>query len=76
MTKGAVHVDSYTLSKAISTISNQLFYRIYAKVYTYFTFDIAPNILYTISFIVNCNERLSAEFVGQTSVEPTIQENR
>ena len=32
------------------------------------SFDIAPNILYTILFIVNCNECLSAEFIGQTSV--------
>jgi len=28
----------------------------------------APNILYTILFIVNCNECLSAEYIGQTSV--------
>jgi len=28
----------------------------------------APNILYIILFIVNCNECLSAEFIGQTSV--------
>ena len=28
----------------------------------------APNTLYTILFIVNCNECLSAEFIGQTSV--------
>ena len=28
----------------------------------------APNILYTILFIANCNECLSAEFIGQTSV--------
>ena len=28
----------------------------------------APNILYTILFIVNCNECQSAEFIGQTSV--------
>jgi len=28
----------------------------------------APNILYTILFIVNCNECLSAEFIVQTSV--------
>ena len=28
----------------------------------------APNILCTILFIVNYNERLSAEFIGQTSV--------
>ena len=34
----------------------------------YKSVDIAPNILYTILFIVNCNECLSAEFVGQTSV--------
>jgi len=27
-----------------------------------------PNILYTILFIVNCNECLSAEFIGQTFV--------
>jgi len=60
-----------TVNKAILPISNQIFYRIYAKVYTYFTiksFDIAPNILYTVLFIVNCNECLSAEFLGKTSV--------
>ena len=34
----------------------------------YKSFDIARNILYTILFIVNNNECLSAEFVGQTSV--------
>jgi len=34
----------------------------------YISFDMAPNILYTILFIVNCNECLSAEFIGQTSV--------
>jgi len=28
----------------------------------------APNILYTILFIVNCSECLSAEFIGQISV--------
>ena len=28
----------------------------------------APNILYTVLFIVNCNECLSAEFIEQTSV--------
>jgi len=28
----------------------------------------APNILFTILFIVNCNECLSDEFIGQTSV--------
>jgi len=32
------------------------------------SFDITPNILYTILFIVNCNECLYAEFIGQTSV--------
>jgi len=32
------------------------------------SFDTAPNIVYTILFIVNCNECLSAEFIGQTSV--------
>jgi len=60
-----VNIDIYSLSvnKAISWISNQIFYKIYAKVDKYFTiglFDIAPNILYTILFIVNCNECLSA----------------
>ena len=51
----------FTLSliEAISTNSNQIFYRIYARVYTYFaiykSFDIAANILYTILFIVNRN---------------------
>jgi len=48
-----------SLIEAISTNSNQIFYRIYARVYTYFTiymsFDIAANILYTILFIVNRN---------------------
>ena len=39
-----------------------------ALVSIYKSFDIAPNILYTILFIVNCNECLSAEFIGQTSV--------
>jgi len=34
----------------------------------YKSFDIAPNILYTILFIVDYNECLSAEFIGQTSV--------
>ena len=32
------------------------------------SFDIAPNISYTILFIVNCNKCLSAEFIGQASV--------
>jgi len=52
--------------------SNQIFYRFNAKVSTYFNiykfFDIAPNILYTMLFIVNCNECLPAEFMGQTFV--------
>ena len=33
----------------------------------YKSFDIVRNILYTILFTENCNECLSAEFVGQTS---------
>ena len=64
---GWLFVSPY-LYEAISPISNQIFYRIYAEVYTYFTiqcksFDIARNILCTIVFIVNCSGRLSAEFV-------------
>ena len=41
-----------------------------ALISIYKSFDVAPNILYTILFIVNCNECecLSAEFIGQTSV--------
>jgi len=39
-----------------------------ALISIYKSFDIAPNILYTILFIVNWNECLSAEFIGQTSV--------
>ena len=39
-----------------------MFYRFNAKVYTYFniaykSYDTAPNILYTVLCIVNCNER-------------------
>ena len=39
-----------------------------ALISIYMSFDIAPNILYTMLFIVNCNECLSAEFIWQTSV--------
>jgi len=39
-----------------------------ALISIYKSFDIAPNILYTILFIVNCNECSSAEFIGQTHV--------
>jgi len=49
--------DCLFLSKAISTISNQIFYRIYAKMYVhislYKSLYIAPNILCTIWSIVN-----------------------
>jgi len=34
----------------------------------YVSFDMAPNILNTISFTVNCSDCLSAEFIGHTSV--------
>ena len=40
-----------------------------ALISIYKSFDMAPDILYTILFIVNCNEYLSAEFIGQTFVK-------
>jgi len=60
-----------SVNKMISATSNQIFYRLIPKcalISIYKSFDIAPNILYTTLFIVNCNECLSAEFIGQTSV--------
>jgi len=51
------------LSTKFSTESRGPMPKCYTHISLYKSFDIAPNILYTILSIVNCNECLSAEFI-------------